>query len=74
MVSTNGHDEQLRRSRDSANRVLTILRAALNRAFNNDRVADDRAWRRLEPFKSVGVARKVTAPRPQDQQLLLDAL
>ena len=72
MVSANGDDERLRRSRDSANRVLKILRAALNRAFNHDRVADDRAWRRLEPFKGVGTARKVILD-PLEIQLLVDA-
>ena len=72
MLPATGDEEQLRRSRDTANRVLTILRAALNRAFNNDRVADDRAWRRLEPFKGVGAARKVILD-PLEIQLLLNA-
>jgi integrase len=72
MLPENADEERLRRSRDTANRVMTILRAALNRAFNNDRVADDRAWRRLEPFKGVGVARKVLLD-PIQIQLLLDA-
>lgn len=41
----------------SANRVLTTLKAALNRAFRDGLVADDKAWRALEPFEAVGAAR-----------------
>jgi integrase len=52
-------DESRRKSRDSANRVLTILKAALNSAFRDGLVADDRAWRRVSAFVGVGEARKV---------------
>jgi integrase len=45
--------EELRASRARANRVWSILRAALNHAFENERVSDDRAWRRLKPFRNV---------------------
>jgi integrase len=45
--------EKLRSARARANRVWSILRAALNHAFNNERVGDDRAWRRLTPFRNV---------------------
>lgn len=31
--------------------------AALNRAFNDGRVPDDTAWRRVKPFPKVSVAR-----------------
>lgn len=37
----------------TANRILTILKAALNHAFRESRVASDDAWRKLKPFKSV---------------------
>jgi integrase len=50
--STKDPDER-RRAKSSANRIWTVLRAALNLAFHNERVSDDRAWRRLTPFKSV---------------------
>jgi integrase len=36
--------------------VLTILKAALNRAFHEGHVASDDAWRRVKPFKSVDAA------------------
>jgi len=45
--------EERRRAQSSANRVWAVLRAALNLAFQNERVKDDRAWRRLTPFKNV---------------------
>ena len=45
--------DELRSAKASANRVWSVLRAALNHAFHNERVSDDRTWRRLTPFKSV---------------------
>lgn len=43
--------EEARRSRrSSANRILTILKAALNVAYRNGKVAGDDAWRRVKPF------------------------
>jgi integrase len=54
----NGGDEDaLRRRRASANRVLTILKAALNRAWREGKVPSDTAWRRVEPFENVDAAR-----------------
>jgi integrase len=54
-----GDPEAKRRSQDSANRILTILKAALNHAFADDanKIATDAAWRRVKPFKSVAGAR-----------------
>lgn len=49
--------ENRRRRRSSANRTLTVLKAALNRAWRAGKVADDSAWRRVEPFASVDAAR-----------------
>jgi integrase len=50
-------DEDARRARKAtANRILTMLKAALNRAFQADRVASDTAWRKVKPFKRVDEA------------------
>jgi integrase len=49
--------ETLRRRRSTANRVLTVLKAALNHAFNERRVASDEAWRPVRPFREVDAAR-----------------
>lgn len=50
--------EAQRRRRSSANRVLNILKAALNHAYDEKRVASNDAWgRRVKPFREVDVAR-----------------
>lgn len=49
--------DSVRRGMANANRIFTPLRAALNRAFNDGRVPDDTAWRRVKPFPKVSVAR-----------------
>jgi integrase len=50
-------DEGRRARRASVNRTWTVLRAALNRAFETDKVESDKAWRKVKPFKSVDKAR-----------------
>ena len=46
-----------RRAKANANRIFTPLKAALNRAFHEGRVADDTAWRRVKPYQKVSAAR-----------------
>jgi integrase len=46
-----------RRRQASANRVFTILKAALNHAFHDGKVPSDIAWRKVKPFKGVDTAR-----------------
>jgi integrase len=46
-------DEGRRKRKASANRCLTMLKAALNRAFHGWRVASDIAWRKVKPFARV---------------------
>jgi integrase len=50
-------DEEKRARKDTANRVLTILRAALNHALDRRRVQDGSAWRTVKPFRNVASAR-----------------
>jgi integrase len=45
--------EAIRKRHASANRVLTILRAALNFAFEEGNVSNDLEWRRVKPFEQV---------------------
>jgi integrase len=52
-VPTTDDREERRRAQSTANRVWTILRAALNLAFENERTPTDQAWRRIKPFKNV---------------------
>ncbi len=55
---TPADEEAVRRRRSSANRVLTTLKAALNHAYDEKRVASNDAWgRRVKPFRDVDVAR-----------------
>lgn len=49
--------ESKRRRKVTANRVLTILRAALNAAVKRGRYQGATPWREVEKFKSVEVAR-----------------
>jgi integrase len=63
-------EEELRQSRDTANRLLSIAKAVLNFTFNGGRVTDDRAWRRVKAFKGVGEARKVILSGEELQRLL----
>jgi integrase len=48
--------EAVRRRRASANRVLTILKAALNHAFHEGRASSDEAWRKVKPFREADAA------------------
>jgi integrase len=51
-------EEQIRARRNSANRVATILRAALNHAYHEEHVANDGAWgRKFKLFRNVAAAR-----------------
>ena len=49
--------ESVRQRRSSTNRTLTVLKAALNHAFNEGRVDSDLEWRRVKPFENVEAAR-----------------
>jgi integrase len=49
--------EGRRRRRSSANRVLTVLKGALNFAWREGLVTSDSAWRRLEPFEGADASR-----------------
>jgi integrase len=52
-----GNEEAQRARRASANRTWTVLRAALNHAFNDSKVESDVAWRKVKPFRKVDLAR-----------------
>jgi integrase len=56
-------DDARRKRKATANRIITMLKAALNRGFQAGRVASDQAWRRVKPFAKVdeAVVRYLTA-------------
>jgi integrase len=49
--------ESIRRRRDTANRIRTILFAALNHAFHAGKVTSDAAWRKVRAFRETGAVR-----------------
>jgi integrase len=49
--------EAVRRRRSTANRVLTILKAALNHAHREGRCASDDAWRTVRAFREADAAK-----------------
>jgi integrase len=64
-------DEAIRARRASANRVLAILKAALNHAFDEGLVASNLEWdRKLKPFHSVNVARAHWLDHAQARSLI----
>ena len=79
-------DADGKRSRKAtANRVLTVLKAALNHAYHEDKVVSDQAWRRVKPFRDADAAkmrylstdestRLVNACEPEFRQLVTAAL
>jgi integrase len=70
LVRVSDDEEDVRKSKDGANKLLTKLKAALNLAFNNGLVATDREWRRVKPFKDVGGVRILFLTDKQVQRLL----
>ncbi|TLU71260.1 tyrosine-type recombinase/integrase [Lichenicoccus roseus] len=50
-------DEAKRRRRATTNRVLTILKAALNHAWRDQKISTDQAWRALKPFAQADASR-----------------
>jgi integrase len=59
--------EAVRARRSTANRILTILKAALNEAYREGRIASDEAWCKVKPFREVDtpVVRFLTAAECQ---------
>ena len=45
--------DAVRARRATANRVLTILKAALNHAFTEGHAVSDEAWRKVKPFRQA---------------------
>lgn len=49
--------EYQRKRRNTANRIYTSLKAALNRAYSEGKIASDDAWRRVKPYRNVDTAK-----------------
>lgn len=59
-----------RRRKSTANRILTMLKAALNRVWRDGKVSSDAAWRRVEPFEGVESARVHYLSMPEAGRLI----
>lgn len=70
LVRLSDDEEDIRRSKDGANKLLSKLKAALNLAFRSGLVASDREWRRVQPFKDVGGVRILFLTDEQVKALL----
>jgi integrase len=62
--------EASRRRKVSANRILGLLKAALNYAFTENKVASDAEWRRVKPFKDVNQSRAAYLTLAECKRLL----
>jgi integrase len=69
-LNDDGDEEDLRRSKDSANRNLNTLKAALNLALKDRLVANDSGWRTVSIFPKAG-KRRTGDLSPADLQNLL---
>ncbi len=65
--------EAQRRAKDTANRYLTTLKAALNLAYRTGLITDTAQWDRVESFKGVGKRRERFLTMPERKKLLLAA-
>lgn len=62
--------EAARKRKATANRVLTVLRAALNFAFAEGRAKSDEPWRRVKPFKACDAPRISFLDREEAARLI----
>jgi integrase len=61
MVAVSDDPERVRRSKDSANRVLSMIKALLNHAVRDpaNGLSDDAAWRLVRPFHGASKPRDI---------------
>lgn len=62
--------EAVRARRATANRHLTVLKAALSHAFAEAKIASDAAWRRVKPFRGADAARIAYLTEDECRRLL----
>jgi integrase len=62
--------EARRRRKSSANRVLVVLKAALNHAYRDGKVPTDDAWRRVQAFRRVSIGPGAYLTREQCRALV----
>jgi integrase len=72
MVAPADDPERVRRSKDSANRVLSMVKALLNHAVRDraNGLTDDSAWRLVRPFHGTSKPRDIRYTDEQVQRLV----
>ncbi|MEW8351953.1 MAG: tyrosine-type recombinase/integrase [Candidatus Thiodiazotropha taylori] len=70
LVRISENEEDVRRSKDNANRILSVAKAAFNLAYRNGLVDSDRAWKIVQSFRDVGDSRKLFLTDKQINSLL----
>jgi integrase len=75
MVTQSDNPERVRKSKDSANRVLSMVKAFLNHAVRDpaNGLTDDSAWRLVRPFHGASKPRDVRYTGEQVQRLVAGA-
>jgi len=75
MVIKSDDPERIRRSKDSANRVLTMVKALLNHAMRDPAhgLTDDSAWRFVQPFYDVSKPRDIRYTDDEVRRLVRSA-
>jgi integrase len=63
-------EEETRRRRATANRKLVILKAALNRAWKDEKIASDAAWRPVKPYAGADRPRERFLSVPECSRLI----
>lgn len=66
-----GEGEALRKAKDSANRNLATLKAALNAAHAADLTTSDRAWKLVDKYAQVGQRRRDAFLSVEQRQALI---
>lgn len=64
--------EEIRARKATANRILTVLKAALNHAWRDGLIESDEPWRKVKPFRNVD-APKIRYLELSECQRLLNA-
>jgi integrase len=72
MVRKSADKESVRRSKDTANRLLSMVKAFLNHAQQDEKngIPSDNAWRLVKPFRNVAKPREVRFSPEQARRLI----
>jgi integrase len=72
MAMKSADREAIRRSKDTANRVLSMVKALLNHALRDpaNRITDDHAWRLVKPYHGVATPRATHFSEAQARALI----